>query len=826
MSKELQIKVLKKLMKFNQDQDGKEIQEALHKKLQTIKKLLECSSEYAVLDDNMDYLSLICRQYPLETVSLLRDFLERLKTLQLVHKPVADPSDDDLERFYTKNTLKVKSLRILDNLYVSYSQLDDVVISLFLMNSLDPDRDVKEQACGGLYSLAYFNVRYWSRHKNFMPQSKIIELVKKLIKEKKEEAYWQLMVDLLDKVLSNQVFDDYSSDYNQVTFRRVTVPEGDERQAIREKCLNLLKKLYELLNGSSQEPFNRKALIIHHMSILDHLDDKADLEKALNLYGKIIVTFYHSLVEKEDHELLRRIEIQVCNAYQHIREGEESYAVEFKQAAADFRHELNRDGEFVIYKTLWGHDSVFEGNWTNRVWYSEADRDPKVESYLSTISDESFEQWEGRITGYLAKDVTRLPSHDMNFVNFLQLLSEAKPEKTLMSMTKGKLQILKNESRYAGFVMRELLKGEYQEQALSLINSWIDDEELYKLCTSVFNLKTNIHPLPILQKTATLAIKKNDGQYLMTILHSIVAHYEEQHKSEYKSLFFEIIEALHHLKNNHWMHRILYQDHFLTLISQANEKECSILLKNFLSVLDVSSDIQEILACLAEKYLNQTLIFFKDRWNIYYKEKRSEKETQYDPSPTCFFKLDKVYEKHPKEVLDFLYDWFVEYQRNDSNFLSFSYVGGRFFNDLFKTLPEAFKKAMYEQIHAGKSESIHLILSLLENHLQENDEKHDEEYRVIEKICQKIIEVLPEDSYLLNSVRSTLIPKGWFVGEFAEAEAYEKVAETLKTWMQNSNEKISNFAHNYFPWIEKKAHSLRQEAEDDLAVRKYQYTEG
>ncbi len=61
------------------------------------------------------------------------------------------------------------------------------------------------------------------------------------------------------------------------------------------------------------------------------------------------------------------------------------------------------------------------------------------------------------------------------------------------------------------------------------------------------------------------------------------------------------------------------------------------------------------------------------------------------------------------------------------------------------------------------------------------------------------------------------------MGEFGFAEAYERKIVEIKTWLNDENEKVRNFAADYVTVLENSAKSERRRAEEDIELRKHAY---
>lgn len=252
MNKELQVKHLENLMAsdLKNDTDIK----VLDQRLEKIESILDESDNYISLNDNLDFLLIICQHHPKNVFLIVKNFLERLKDLTLSYSNFTEYSEKELQKYFSKDDLKQKAFNILRNPYVCYPELDEV-ISFFFLSSSNVDKVIQKSSREGLESMTSFNEGYWEweGRQDFKPQIKILDQIDNLIKENNLKTDWLFIIGLVKKILSNQFFYAQWSNYNKITFTQGIIPETSEGFDVRRKCFVLLKKLY------NQERLNKKS---------------------------------------------------------------------------------------------------------------------------------------------------------------------------------------------------------------------------------------------------------------------------------------------------------------------------------------------------------------------------------------------------------------------------------------------------------------------------------------------------------------------------------------------------------------------------------------
>jgi hypothetical protein len=119
-------------------------------------------------------------------------------------------------------------------------------------------------------------------------------------------------------------------------------------------------------------------------------------------------------------------------------------------------------------------------------------------------------------------------------------------------------------------------------------------------------------------------------------------------------------------------------------------------------------------------------------------------------------------------------------------------------------------------VREGGDRNLEVSLAVLRNY---------EGQPFIHDVCKAIIGTIPAESEYRVDVAIALQNTGVVVGEYGLAEAYERKKEEIKSWLVEPDEKVQEFARWYTTGLEERIASERKRADEEIALRKYQYGE-
>jgi hypothetical protein len=146
----------------------------------------------------------------------------------------------------------------------------------------------------------------------------------------------------------------------------------------------------------------------------------------------------------------------------------------------------------------------------------------------------------------------------------------------------------------------------------------------------------------------------------------------------------------------------------------------------------------------------------------------------------------------------------------------FIYRGARLLRLIFPDFSEAIQSELLQLVATKDTTDIEFVLAILRNYEGEP---------FIHRVSKEVVSILPEDSELRTEVAVALESTGVVTGEFGLAEAYEQKKREVLGWLDDSDEKVRDFAQWYIGTLDQASVAERKRAEEEIALRKHQYGE-
>ena len=152
----------------------------------------------------------------------------------------------------------------------------------------------------------------------------------------------------------------------------------------------------------------------------------------------------------------------------------------------------------------------------------------------------------------------------------------------------------------------------------------------------------------------------------------------------------------------------------------------------------------------------------------------------------------------------------------ESDRYMFQFRGARLLRNIFPQSSTDFEAELLSVIRKGTETDCEFVLGVLRNY-------RGEEF--VRTLCKEIVRLIPADSLLRTHVAIALETTGVVSGEFGMAEAYERKQGEVRGWLEDPDEKVREFAKWYVQGLEKMSETERKRAEEEIALRKFQYGE-
>lgn len=292
---------------------------------------------------------------------------------------------------------------------------------------------------------------------------------------------------------------------------------------------------------------------------------------------------------------------------------------------------------------------------------------------------------------------------------------------------------------------------------------------------------------------------------MISLLVVAASNYSDGGKNPSGWLFIPTIQELTRLKEPGWIHGFWYRKRGENILSNLDDFGQEAVLENMLELQRIDFHAEEILSSLAKNNPERIVHFFGQRL----KQKHNlDSDEDYDAIPFDLHDLKDILATVPKAVVKEARSWYSQ-----EDYL-FRFRGGRLLSIIFPQFGNGIEAQLLELVQTNDIQNINFVLDLLSNY-------HGQPF--LHNLCREIITRLPSEDELLKKVSSVLQSTGVVRGEFGLAEAYEHKIGEIDGWLEDENKNVRLFANKYIGSLTKRASLDRQQAEEDIVLRKHTF---
>jgi hypothetical protein len=244
------------------------------------------------------------------------------------------------------------------------------------------------------------------------------------------------------------------------------------------------------------------------------------------------------------------------------------------------------------------------------------------------------------------------------------------------------------------------------------------------------------------------------------------------------------------------------------MFSKLDEDVIDRVLDNLLVLPAIEYHAEEVLAVIAQRTPEKVIGFFCRRTE--FERDKGDSEAEFEAIPYEFHKIQEPLSRAPHAAVNLVLKQF----QSDSSL--FTFRGARLLRNIFPTVTGEFEAELLNLVRQGGELNLEFVLSVLRNY-------HGEPF--VHRLCREIVTSIPSDSALRNEVAIVLETTGVVSGEFGMAEAYERKRKEVLDWITDPDERVQSFAQWYVAGLERMRDAERKRAEEDIALRKFQYGE-
>jgi ppGpp synthetase/RelA/SpoT-type nucleotidyltranferase len=587
-----------------------------------------------------------------------------------------------------------------------------------------------------------------------------------------------LLLSMLKQTLSAEVGGTSRGTFQTIVIHQGAVGPSKMLEAVRADAITVLERMLDAadddtarttvldaLRKASRPPFNGGNEALRTMVMRD---------------AARVARIERALVEQSGLELRRQMEVRALNVHYWFQTVPPDMAGDTDLVAAqqtlvgellELRDHLNSDPDFVLYKTLVGHDTVRPGAWDGDPFdYQATDawREERFPAILAEIDEETAEDWIARLRRYVGEPIAS--GNGMPTNTFATRLSKEKPgvaiqlllaiddslAPLLLSLIIGLTQAGQRET-VLGFAADWLV----QDRFLGDLAHWLGSEE--------------VPDAELLTRVGARAIAATDDRAVLAAANAAAGLYVKgEDRRLIDHVFMPAVAYFTERKLAGWL-RDAWDVRRGKLVSALDEAEARKLLQSFVDAPSVEYDTEQILKLVAERFPAAVLDFFETRVC----RDRGDKAGRFDAIPYRSNELQIPLAQHPVLLVAATRRWY------DREPHLHQFRGGRLVCNTFPAPTAEITAALGEFIARGSSDDLDFVLKTLQPY--EGDGQ-------IYPICMDIVDRLEPGDEMLRRVAIVLGETGVVSGEFGFVEAETEQHARLKAWLDDPRPKVKAFA--------------------------------
>jgi hypothetical protein len=804
MEASLKIKALRKLAAIDNDQT----KAALAKEVAKISTILETETRYDLLVDQLNLLDVISYRVHAEAITIVTSFLARVGDLDITYPEVWGYSKDALREYQNEKTLTVKVLEILE--HFRYHE-PEKILDIFFNFSVSPHEIIAKQAMHGLNEFTKLDLDiFWGDDKGWgglraQPQEKALEKIESF-NDAEKHIYFEAILAVCKNVLSPTIEgSEWSS--TKVVIKTGSIEAVDTVPQTRDKAIEILKSTYALAINLSEKKSVLSAL---NGATATPRSGRFSDKTAKMIVGNTltVLSFFVSLIDSEDLQIVQKIEHKVYWIYFHRADDS------IRKQCLEIKEKLDNHSEYQIFKVLIGFEGIFrdweikdptEQNRQNRIKddieYEQSERERKTLEFADSVDTNNYTLWEKRILAYSdieSRDLATFPF----FGKFLERIATRKPEIGLDLLIKH----FAPKGRFTASVMIGIWKSPQQNKLISLLKEWVSKGSYLYEVARFFEFNEELDSA-LVQNILVKAIASKDYDTVTQLISTLSAHYKSGHLELLKSIFIPALEFLTAREDNRWIFNFWFRKNRSEIIDDLDEHGCTLLLNNLLRLDELDYQAEEILNAIAQKQPLKVVEYFCQRIEL---EKTKNDGNKFEAIPYEFHRLSAPLSTIPEQLVDAV---FATY---DGNYGRFIFRGARLLSNVFPAYHKKFFDTLTSYVHSGNEQQILFVLGVLRSY---------EGQEFLHPVFKELVKALPEDSDLLVEVEVGIQSTGVISGEYGLAEAYEGRRKLMESWKEDSNERVRNFAVRYISQLNKQIEAERRRSKEQILLRKHQYGE-
>ncbi|MCX6757229.1 MAG: RelA/SpoT domain-containing protein [Candidatus Nomurabacteria bacterium] len=758
-------------------------------------KQIEGATSLNELEDNLKLLEQYVKEFgdktpkELPLITLLKKVLVKAKKVK--SKPVKTVLGNFKGTKYQDIALII--LSILDTM--RYWYIEDICEICFDILKNEKNEQILKKAGSVLDHLSKYDVRILRSQSSYQPQEQIVKILSKK-SEEKNTVTKNTIVSMLKEILVLSFSGIEASSYNSVTFKPTSLNATPRLKKLRKQCFDMLKKLY-VSSKDVQEKRNIIKTFEHALRWDDHgvMKNSDELNKMIENDSKSVFTFYNSLIETEENEILYEIETHLM----FLQRDPERKSPRISRLLSV----LSKNNDYQIFKVFVGYDTHF---------YSDLDfdkaklyRDGKIKDFILDISETTLKKWK-RALRQVTKNYKYSDQGMYNYLNFFLFeVAKQKPEIALDLIGEAYLK------PFLIHLVAGIWKSKKKASAKVLLSEWCRTYKNFNVCSSIFDYVEEFDK-DLFKKIVTKSIERKNAWALNMLISSIGRNYTGQ--PWLKTIFLKIISELSTLGNTSWTQYIWYRKD--SIMKDLNKSDFKILLKNLILQESINYDTEEILEPFATKYPKDFIRFLLERVQRRMKLKTGDKFSRYDAIPHNFNKLKESLQKNAWVIIPAVLQWYSMGTEKHNQWL-YRWEASHFLKEVFPTSNPELEKELIKLIKHGGKDGLMVVDEFISRF-----EGQDFLWKLVEEVINTYKSVTKYDE-TKRKLFGYLSQTGVVVGEYGFVEAFKSKKNALVPLKTTTNAGYLLFLNDYETYLDSQIASYQKMADDEIDKRKREY---
>lgn len=696
-----------------------------------------------------------------------------------------------------------RAASILERLhFISVEQAFDDYSEMYL---LSPSGVIRRRWVQAVRRLAEHNLEVWKKAGPIVQQLLVEHLLG--LGQEKLLGISHLAFETLHSVLDTQVSGTEMMTFESIKISRGSVVWSQALQDVRHRALGLLEQLLLSVVSDAERQYAVNAITeTWRLAFVGRPSPDLiagmlrDARKVIDVLRRGLSICNYLLREHIEHKLwyLRYYARNLPHEF-HKDESVKAELAALFSSIETLQIEINADKDFLMFKTLYGHEAIFPSQWAADDFDHELQRAYRVEAFnnsVAGITQENIEQWRERLLLY-----SGIRSGDgadpIPFYEFLRTLGSAKPVLSmwLAERMDGDL------SRYSPALLEGIDRdSSFSARLRSLIETWIAGA-IHLREVAFFLECARIDHLSLLQPAMERAIATDDSGAVRALIEVFTRRFADLGKDTLRLSLLPGITFLTAHNDFGWTDSLWMAPNAKTFYGAFEETDVKNTLANLVHKPEISDADSRLLARFAARQPRLLIEFFASRVGI----ESAQELPEYQAIPYQLGELKQPLREHVEVVLRAMATWYAQEPS------LFSFRGGRFLASIFGNAEAEIVEVLIRWIQAHGPGCAPFVVAIVHSFQGELD---------VTRVCRELVAVLPAGDAQLEDVEGLLFQVGGTTGEFGLVDAYKEVRRHIVEWQADAATHVRKFAQGFLHNIDQAIASEQQAAEQRLQQRK------